>query len=56
MGGGRIVPSLPSFHDPVFGFHVEEVWDSCGLYLIGAVGAGEYGCGLHGCRGMYLCE
>ena len=22
------------------GFHVEEAWDSCGLYLIGAVGAG----------------
>ena len=41
MGGGRIVSSLPSSYDPVFGFHAEEVWDSCGLYLIGAVGACE---------------
>ena len=32
MGGGRIVPSLPSFHDPVFGFHVEEVWGRAASY------------------------
>jgi len=29
------------FSDPVFGFHVEEVWASAGLHLIGAVGACE---------------
>ncbi len=26
------------------GFHVEEDWDSCGLYLIGAVGAARCLC------------
>jgi hypothetical protein len=31
-------------HDSIFGFHLEEAWDSCELYLIGAVGAARCLC------------
>jgi len=56
MGGGRIVSSLPSSHDSIFGFHAGKAWDSCGLHLIGAVGTcaasvrSRHRCGRAGCE------
>ena len=44
---GQIVSSLPSSHDPVFGFHVEKACAQCGAVSYWSHGAARRLCG-HG--------